>query len=222
MGYNDVAGRSPRSVSARSRRFARVLPLPVLVAAILAAGLQGPVAVADEPVASASKRSVVVRMGDRGRAVRAVQRRLGIPADGVFGPQTLRAVRRFQRRKGLVADGIVGPITRRALRLRPFGRNSVIRPRRASGGAPADGGGGLPGLPRVLRRIAECESGGNPRAVSPDGRYRGKYQFTRSTWKSYGGRGSDPARASERHQDRVALRLYRDQGTAPWPSCGSR
>jgi len=181
-------------------------------------------AVADEPAATASKRTVVLRKGDRGRAVRAVQRRLGITADGVFGPQTRRAVRRFQRRKGLVVDGIVGPVTRRALRLPPFGRNSVVHPKtRGGGGAPAgSGGGGLPRLPRILRRIAECESGGNPRAVSPDGRYRGKYQFTRSTWRAYGGRGRDPAKASERHQDRIALRLYRDRGTAPWPSCGKR
>ena len=71
----------------------------------------------------------------------------------------------------------------------------------------------------MLVRIAQCESGGNPRAVSRDGRYRGKYQFLRSTWKAWGGRTRDPARASEAHQDRVALKLYRARGTAPWPSC---
>jgi len=74
-------------------------------------------------------------------------------------------------------------------------------------------------LPAILKRIAECESGSNPRAVSSNGLYRGKYQFHRSTWRSMGGSG-DPARASEREQDRRALRLYRQQGTAPWPVCG--
>jgi hypothetical protein len=192
-----------------------------VVLAAAGAGAGAPPASADDPTvqAGASSASVTVRKGDRGRAVRRVQRRLRVTADGVFGPQTARAVRRFQHRRGLVADGIVGPITRRALRLRPFSIDSVRHPGgRSGGGAPADGGGS-PGLPRVLRRIAECESGGNPRAVSPDGRYRGKFQFSRETWEAYGGRGSDPAKASEAHQDRIALRLYRDRGTSPWPAC---
>ena len=74
-------------------------------------------------------------------------------------------------------------------------------------------------LPKILKKIAECESGGNPRAISPSGRYRGKYQFTRATWRSVGGHG-DPAKASEYEQDKRALKLYRREGTKPWPYCG--
>jgi soluble lytic murein transglycosylase-like protein len=74
-------------------------------------------------------------------------------------------------------------------------------------------------VPRILRLIARCESGGNPRAVSPGGRYRGKYQFMRSTWRRLGGEG-DPAKAAEFTQDRIALRLYRREGIRPWPHCG--
>jgi Transglycosylase-like domain len=99
-----------------------------------------------------------------------------------------------------------------------------------SGGTPApseasESGGAEPRkkkrvkLPKILKKIAQCESGGNPRAISPDGRYRGKYQFSRSTWRAMGGKG-DPAKASEYKQDKLALKLYRAEGTRPWPYCG--
>jgi putative chitinase len=52
-----------------------------------------------------------IRVGSRGDTVRAVQSKLGITADGVFGPGTDRAVREWQAANGLVADGIVGPRT---------------------------------------------------------------------------------------------------------------
>jgi hypothetical protein len=77
---------------------------------------------------------------------------------------------------------------------------------------------GPPGLP-TLEAIAACESGGDPTAVSPDGTYRGKYQFDYGTWESIGGHG-DPAAAPERRQDELAARLYRERGSSPWPVCG--
>jgi peptidoglycan hydrolase-like protein with peptidoglycan-binding domain len=184
------------------------------VAALLVAGLLLACAVpalADPGVSSSggatASAEVIVKRGDRGAAVRSIQRELGITADGVFGPLTERAVKRFQRRHDLVPDGIVGPLTRGALGLKPFSARSL---RRTSGRTVR--------LPAVLRRIAECESGGNPRAVSPGGQYRGKYQFSRETWRGLGGRG-DPADAPEWKQDRMALKLYSQSGTAPWPNC---
>lgn len=57
----------------------------------------------------------VLRYGSRGSLVVTLQKRLGISADGSFGPGTLRSVKSFQSRKGLAADGVVGPITWRAL-----------------------------------------------------------------------------------------------------------
>jgi len=54
--------------------------------------------------------------------------------------------------------------------------------------------------------------------VSADGRYFGKYQFSRATWRSVGGRGN-PAAAPEAEQDRRAARLFARDGTAPWPNC---
>ena len=207
--------------SGRSTARLRLALLSLVATAIVSAGVSAPVAIADDPAANAGAATaeVILRKGDRGRAVAAVQRKLRLTTDGVFGPQTHRAVKRFQRRKGLVADGIVGPVTRRGLHLKPFSHSSVVHPRQKKRKRPS--GGGLANLPAILERIAECESGGDPEAVSPSGRYRGKYQFLRSTWREWGGRGSDPAEASEAHQDRVALRLYRARGTTPWPTCGS-
>jgi Transglycosylase-like domain/Putative peptidoglycan binding domain len=139
--------------------------------------------------------------------VKRVQRKLGVrPVSGHYGPITRRAVRRFQKRRGLGVDGVLGAATLRALGLRP-----------ETGEAGEDTGSSVQ-LPAVLRRIAQCESGGNPRAVSANGMYRGKYQFSRATWRSVGGTG-DPAAAPEAEQDRLALRLYRREGTSPWPNC---
>jgi len=186
--------------------------LAALVALALAATTQS--ASADRVVAGTAKagssEDLMVERGDRGPAVRKIQSALGIPADGVFGPQTERAVKRFQRGEGLLVDGVVGPLTRGALGLEPFARTSVRRGKKNAKGNVQ--------VPRLLHLIAECESGGNPRAISPGGTYRGKYQFSRGTWRALGGRG-DPAKAAESVQDRMALKLYRRSGNSPWPNC---
>lgn len=71
----------------------------------------------------------------------------------------------------------------------------------------------------TLTAIAECESGGDPTIVSSDGSYRGKYQFSVSTWETVGGSG-DPAAAPEAEQDYRAALLYAQSGSSPWPVCG--
>jgi hypothetical protein len=78
----------------------------------------------------------------------------------------------------------------------------------------------IAGVPRgTLEAIASCESGGDPRSVSSDGTYRGKYQFDTGTWASVGGSG-DPAEAPEAEQDYRAALLYQRAGSSPWPVCG--
>lgn len=71
----------------------------------------------------------------------------------------------------------------------------------------------------TLESIAACESGGNPAAISSTGAYRGKYQFSYSTWASVGGSG-DPAAAPVAEQDYRAALLYSRAGSSPWPVCG--
>jgi len=67
--------------------------------------------------------------------------------------------------------------------------------------------------------LANCESGGNPRAVSSNGAYRGLYQFTMSSWAGVGGSG-DPIDASSSEQTYRAQILYRRSGDSVWPLCG--
>ena len=50
---------------------------------------------------------VLLRFGDTSSAVAALQRALGIPDDGIFGPQTRAAVRAFQEREELRVTGEV-------------------------------------------------------------------------------------------------------------------
>lgn len=56
-----------------------------------------------------------LRLGSKGPSVVWLQQRLGIGADGSFGPNTQHAVIAFQQAHGLAADGVVGPNTWRAL-----------------------------------------------------------------------------------------------------------
>jgi Transglycosylase-like domain/Putative peptidoglycan binding domain len=185
--------RSRRVEAARGLRRLRGRRAAVAVAVASLTVAAGGAVAADRPPPSGAK---VVRAA--GSTVADVQRALGIPADGVYGPQTRRAVRRFQRANGLAVDGLAGPQTLRALGL-------------TTGAVSAS-------TPAVLEQIALCESGGNPAAVSANGRYFGKYQFSLATWRSVGGAGN-PAAASEAEQDRRAAMLYRARGTAPWPNC---
>jgi len=74
--------------------------------------------------------------------------------------------------------------------------------------------------------LRECESGGDYSITNPSGKYRGAYQFDRSTWNSVAERhapalvGVDPAAASPADQDAMAYALYVERGARPWPHCG--
>jgi peptidoglycan hydrolase-like protein with peptidoglycan-binding domain len=137
-------------------------------------------------------------------------------ADGVYGRKTRAAVRRFQRRHGLDADGVLGPQTLQELGIATDDGGDAGGDASSAAEPAADTSGTSNA---TLERIAQCESGGNPQAISADGRYRGKYQFDRATWERLGGTG-DPAEAPEAEQDQRAGRLLAARGTSPWPNCG--
>ena len=52
-----------------------------------------------------------LKIGSKGEDVKKLQAKLGLTADGDFGPGTDRAVKAWQSANGLSADGIVGPAT---------------------------------------------------------------------------------------------------------------
>lgn len=99
----------------------------------------------------------------RGISVADLQRRLGISADGIFGPNTLNAIKNFQRSRGLAVDGIVGPNTLAALNGRSSGGSKpsgggykapakapakvTVPTKKPTAPKPSSGGGALPAPP---------------------------------------------------------------------------
>ena len=120
--------------------------------ALVAATLIAPAAElagAQELAATSAVTGGDLRFGSRGPAVAAAQAALGIPADGIFGPQTHAAVLAFQRAHGLEVDGVIGPVTRGAL----------------GGSAPSAGGSTTMALQRALGVAADGEYGPITRAA---------------------------------------------------------
>jgi putative chitinase len=51
---------------------------------------------------------MILKVGSKGEDVKKLQQKLGLGADGIFGPGTERAVKKWQIDNDLAADGIVG------------------------------------------------------------------------------------------------------------------
>ncbi|MGA5305695.1 transglycosylase family protein [Nucisporomicrobium flavum] len=71
--------------------------------------------------------------------------------------------------------------------------------------------------------IAQCESGGNWSINTGNG-YYGGLQFSRSTWKAYGGGkyAGTANKASRSEQIRIAEKVLDGQGIGAWPVCGKK
>ncbi|HET9255394.1 MAG TPA: transglycosylase family protein [Pseudonocardiaceae bacterium] len=72
-------------------------------------------------------------------------------------------------------------------------------------------------------RVAQCESGGNWGANTGNG-YYGGLQFSRGTWRSFGGGAyaSTANRATRSQQIAIAEKVLRVQGWRAWPTCSIR
>jgi Transglycosylase-like domain len=74
---------------------------------------------------------------------------------------------------------------------------------------------------RWARHTSECESGGDPKAIGGGGKYRGAFQFLRSTWRAAPkSPGGDPIDYPWKTQAVVAIALKHKEGTGAWPVCG--
>jgi peptidoglycan hydrolase-like protein with peptidoglycan-binding domain len=63
------------------------------------------------PTASPSASGGTLRRGSKGDDVKKMQAKLGLAADGDFGPGTEAALKKWQADNGLTADGVAGPKT---------------------------------------------------------------------------------------------------------------
>jgi hypothetical protein len=84
---------------------------PVLTSSSSTHAAPIPAHIPEVHVSPAGVTHATIQRGSRGGDVALWQSRLGLAADGSFGPNTLAATLSFQRKHGLVADGIVGPKT---------------------------------------------------------------------------------------------------------------
>lgn len=72
----------------------------------------------------------ILKRGLKGAPVKRLQAKLGITADGDFGPGTERALKDYQQANGLAVDGIAGPDTFTAM-----GLHELVLLRKGSRGA---------------------------------------------------------------------------------------
>jgi hypothetical protein len=157
---------------------------------------------AAQPVTEPVVDPVIVLLADtytwdeQGPNVALLQETLGVEVDAVYGHATLQAHHNALEFVGLPTDTL--PVA------------------------------ALPPGPSAAEweALRWCESNGNYAITNPSGKYRGAYQFDRTTWNSVAGRhapqlvGVDPAAASPADQDYLALALYSERGARPWPHCG--
>ncbi len=82
---------------------------------------------------------MILKIGSRGEDVKKLQQKLGLSADGVFGPGTEKAVKKWQIDNDLGADGIVGEGTWNKM----FGSQQLITEPSVPASKPVASVGGL-------------------------------------------------------------------------------
>ncbi|TXL69465.1 peptidoglycan-binding protein [Vineibacter terrae] len=87
----------------------------------------------------------MLKLGMAGEPVKRLQQKLGVEADGQFGPATDAALRAYQKQNGLAVDGIAGPDTfsqmglSELVLLMPGATGETVKKLQAALGIAADG-----------------------------------------------------------------------------------
>lgn len=74
-----------------------------------------PAAAATKPAAKKAAVKPILKLGSKGAAVKVVQEKLNLTADGQYGPMTEKAVKVFQKKHAITPNGVVGAATWKAL-----------------------------------------------------------------------------------------------------------
>lgn len=110
----------------------------------------------------------ILKRGLAGEPVKILQAKLGVTADGQFGPATEEALKAYQKSNGLAVDGIAGPDTFAALGLPELilltvgTKGEAVKKLQTALGLPADGAFG-PATQKAVKEFQEKNG------LDPDG-----------------------------------------------------
>ena len=151
---------------------------------------------------SSSSSSKTLKLGTYNSAeVADIQRKLGITADGDFGPETEAAVKEYQRANGLAVDGIVGTNTLAKLNYTPTNQNYTTTSSKTNEEKPnfttkingtlslGSQGDDVKEIQRYLNGLGYPGSDGQP--VKVDGIYGPDTKATVMQWQQANGLSAD-------------------------------
>ena len=102
----------------------------------------------------------ILKKGLRGEPVRRLQLKLGVEADGIFGPGTEKALKEYQKAHDLAVDGVAGPDTfaqmglHELILIKPGSRGELVKKLQKALNIGADGVFG-PGTEKALRQFQQ-------------------------------------------------------------------
>lgn len=105
--HNEAAQATPEDAPATLAPTHSVPEIPTV-----AVPKEAPVVKEAVPIATPAKAALpTLKVGSKGAAVKSVQKKIGVTADGSFGPKTQAALKAYQTKHGIPATGVVDAAT---------------------------------------------------------------------------------------------------------------